>query len=311
MHTTKPQYLVFISHKKDGHTNTIVNSAIEAWWAIQGILEEEEFTAIKSKLEVDIDALADGQDMYQEFKDGTWTTITRRDIEIPISKIIGVDGRELNAILVGLRQLQEHGYIKEYLNEETPLDNDEIDELCDMLNVVEPTKKQAVLPQSLKDRIRILSEAEAIGHMVCDDELINYDDFMSADNVFKIATIVDIFENYPTESIQEHVDDTASVLEAFATSAINLMSVSDMMEIISQRAVDAGAVDSKGELALLAIKSMVSAEKSGLGHDVSETDEVFVYIEDFDDEYYCSENPEMGEYLHKASEFGISYVNGH
>lgn len=315
MQTKTPKYLVFISHEKGGHTNIIVDSVSEAWWAIQGILDEEEFKSIDSELEASIDALADGEDMWREFKDGTWTTITRHDIEKPIFKTIGVDGRELNAVLIGLRQLQKHGYIKEYLDEEMPLDNDEIDELCDMLNVVEPIKKQVVLPRSLVDRIRGMAEANAIATYTCDSEAVPYGEFMAAEDVHEIASIWEPFQHDNTEEIKENVENEADSLVGFADAIINTMSVEDMMDIIAQRAVDAGAVDTKSELALLALKSMGASEKDalngGIGHYISDTDEVFVYIEGLDDESLEEEVEDLYDQLQKASEFGISYVNGY
>jgi len=194
MQTIKTQYLVFISHKKDGQANTIQNSAENAYWAVQGALEQEEFLTVRSEIEASINALADGENMWREFKDGTWVTITRRD-------------------------------------------------------VIEIIQKQTTRPQPLADRIREMAERVAIGTYTCDDDPVSYNDFMSSEDVHEIASIWEPFQHDDTETIQENVENEADSLVGFAEAIINTMTVSDMMEIISQRAVDAGVVESKSEFA--------------------------------------------------------------
>lgn len=245
------QYLVFISHKKDGHTNTINKSIHDVLGKVQGAMEFDKVdTSLLSKIETLVEALNDGDDIWTELNGDTWITITRCDIEEPID---------------------------------------------------------ASLPLPLKERIRVLSEAEAIGHMVCDDELINYYNFMLAENVFKIATIVELFEHHPTEN----VIDTVNVLETFAVSIIKEMTVSDLLDVIASRAVEAGAVDSKSQLSLLALKSIGGGARDSFGHNFEDTDECFGNIDDFDVKECGIDNSVITDYLEKASSFGISYVNGY
>lgn len=88
------------------------------------------------------------------------------------------------------------------------------------------------------------------------------------------------------------------------------MTVDDLLAEIAHRAVEAGAVDSKSQLALLALKDMGASARDSFGHNIEDTDEVFGCIEDFSDDMFCG-NADDREYLKKASAFGISYVNAY
>ncbi|MFA6608864.1 MAG: hypothetical protein WCT07_03065 [Candidatus Paceibacterota bacterium] len=244
------KFLVFISHKKDGHTNTIQNSADEAYWAVQGALEQEEFLTVCSEIEASINALTDGEDMWREFKDGTWVTITRRD-------------------------------------------------------VIETIQKQITLiqPQSLTDRIREMAEGKAVGDYTSQDNTVSYERFMASKNVHRITSIWEPFETDVTENIQNNVKNDARNLVGFANAVINTMATNDMIDIIGQRAYDAGVVNCRGNICLTSIHSITASQRDTAercnGTSPVNDGDVFINTEEYDG---------SDEIVKNAAKFGVSYV---
>lgn len=100
-----------------------------------------------------------------------------------------------------------------------------------------------------------------------------------------------------------------------ANDIIKALTVQELLDEIATRAVEAGAIDSKSQLALLALKSMSASEKDQVanrfGNHIENTDEVFAGIEDYSDQWNEENAPEMYSQFLRASQFGISYINGY
>lgn len=300
----KTQYLVFISYGHGAHFNTVVEK-------VEGVINVLENSCDEIDQEV-LDQVAEKtaelkheKNFYVEFGRGTWCTITRMDfdpeyIAVPTA---GIEGRELNAVLIGLRHVQKYGYIEEYLDEEMPLNNDEIDNLCIMLNTFNPAEKDAVLSSSLKDRIREMAESVAVSTYTCDDNPVPYNDFMSSEDVHEIASIWEPFQHDNTDIIQENVENEADSLVGFANAIINTMTTNDMIDIIGQRAYDAGVVNSRGNICLTSIHSITASQRDTAercnGASPVNDGEVFINTEEYDG---------YDEIVKNAAKFGVSYV---
>lgn len=302
----KTNYLVFISYGHGAHYNTVVDSIQNVVMVLENSCDEIS-QELLDEISLKTALLENEKNFYMEFDRGTWATITRMDINP--TDLSSLSDRETVAIINALRNWQrEDDRIS--LSESFGLDDDgmsdgELDDLIEWINFggAETAQKPVTLTQSLKDRIRILSEAEAIGHMVCDDEPINFDDFMKADDVFEVATICELFEHHVTDAIQEHVNDTASVLETFANNIINTLTTSDMLDIIGQRAYDAGVVSSRGNICLTSIHSITASQRDTAercsGASSVNDEEVFINTEEYDGN---------DEIVLNAAKFGVSYV---
>lgn len=272
----RTMYLVFISYNHGEHFNTVVDS-------VEKVIEvlENGCDAIDQKILDQVVEKTAGlmheENFYTEYGRGTWSTITRLDHEP--TDLSSLTDRETVAIVNALRNYQCEED-REDLNEFAGLDHDgmdddELDELIERINCGgESDEKPDLLQQSLQDRIRILSEAEAIGHMVCDDE-----------------------------PIQNHVDETSSVLQAFANNIINTLTTNDMIDIIGQRAYNAGVVNSRGNICLTSIHSITASQRDASercnGTSPVNDGDVFINTEEYDGD---------DEIVINAAKFGVSYV---
>ncbi len=299
---TKKQYLVFISYGHGSHFNTVVDSVENVIEVLNNSCDEIEQNLLDDVL-AKATALENEKNFYAEFNHGTWATITRMDIEIPVYKTEGLDDRELTAVLSGLRHVQRYGYIEEYLDGEVPLDEYEIDELCQMLNSVEPLEKPANLNQSLKDRIRDMAEGLAVSNYTSQDNTVSYERFMASENVHKITSIWEPFETDTTENIQSNVENDARNLVGFAEAIIATVTTSDMLDIIGQRAYDAGVVNSRGNICLTSIHSITASQRDAAercnGAWPVNDGNVFIDTEEYDGNDQIVKN---------AAKFGATYV---
>lgn len=301
----KTIYLGYHYNSVDGqHQNRILED-IEDIKSFLDARASEMYSADVDDLMASVASMTVGQCKYLDIDHGDWVTITRMDVNDN-----GITDREAIAVINALRVYQAEDDREDIINDfgldQDNMTNDEIENLIQRINLGEvgvEHAKPVAIAQSLQERICTLSETEAVKLMVVGHESISYDDFMSLENVFEVVTICELFENDCTDTIKNHVEETSDVLQIFANAIINTMTTNDMIDIIGQRAYDAGVVNSRGNICLTSIHSITASQRDTAercnGASPVNDGEVFINTEEYDGSDKIVKN---------AAKFGVSYV---
>lgn len=300
----KKQFLVFISYGHGAHFNTVVDSVENVIEVLDNSCDEIEQDLL-DEVSIEISALENEKNFYTEFNHGTWATITRMDIDNT-----GITDREAIAVINALRVYQAEDDREDIINDfgldQDNMTDDEIENLIQRINLGEVEveyAKPVAIAQSLQERIREMAEGKAVGDYTSQDNTVTYERFMASKNVHRITSIWEPFETDVTENIQNNVKDDARNLVGFANAIINTMTTNDMIDIIGQRAYDAGVVNSRGNICLTSIHSITASQRDTAercnGTSPVSDGGVFIDTEEYDG---------YDEIVKNAAKFGVSYV---
>lgn len=301
----KTIYLGYYYNSVDGqHQNRILESVGE----IKSFLNaraSEEYSSDVDDLVASVASMTVGQCKYLDIDHGDWVTITRMDVNDT-----GITDRETIAVINALRVYQAEDDREDIINDfgldQDNMTNDEIENLIQRINLGEvgvEHAKPVAIAQSLQERIREMAEGKAVGDYTSQDNTVSYERFMASKNVHRITSIWEPFETDVTENIQNNVENDARNLVGFANAIINTMTTNDMIDIIGQRAYDAGVVNSRGNICLTSIHSITASQRDTAercnGASPVNDGEVFINTEEYDG---------SDEIVKNAAKFGVSYV---
>lgn len=301
----KTIYLGYYYNSVDGqHQNRILESVEE----IKSFLNDrasEEYLSDVDDLVASVASMTVGQCKYLDIDHGDWVTITRMDVNDT-----GITDREAIAVINALRVYQAEDDRNEIIDDfgldRDNMTDDEIENLIQRINLGEVEveyAKPVAIAQSLQERIREMAEGKAVGDYTSQDNTVTYERFMASKNVHRITSIWEPFETDVTENIQNNVKNDARNLVGFANAIINTMTTNDMIDIIGQRAYDAGVVNCRGNICLTSIHSITAsqrdtAERCNGASSVSDGG-VLINTEEYDG---------YDEIVKNAAKFGASYV---
>ncbi len=163
----------------------------------------------------------------------------------------------------------------------------------------------------LTKKIRALAEAEALGHVVCNQQDdLTYDGFMEAENVHEYADIWGPVSGLSSEDLQEMCETEADIFVGFAEAVIRTMTVDDLLKEIRSRNTEKAIIVWSSEDVLGV------AEKMGEVLSEQEVRDVLSLIEKWHDAEYGITWETLRSSVDcviskRASAFGISYVNGY
>lgn len=299
------KYLVFISYGHGAHFNTVVDSVENVIEVLNNSCDEIEQNLLDGVL-AKATALDNEKNFYTEFNHGTWATITRMDTNP--TDLSSLSDRETIAIVNALRNWQREddriGLTEALGLDEDGMSDGELDDLIEFINCGGgSTEKPANLNQSLKDRIREMAERMAVSNYTGNGNTVSYERFMASKNVHRITSIWEPFETDTTENIQNNVENDARNLVGFAEAIIATVTTSDMLDIIGQRAYDAGVVNSRGNICLTTIHSITASQRDAAercnGAWPVNDGNVFIDTEEYDGN---------DEIVKNAAKFGATYV---
>jgi hypothetical protein len=143
---------------------------------------------------------------------------------------------------------------------------------------------------------------------------------MKMNNMQELAKLI-LAQAFQADTYEEadDGDNQLDTLKSAVSSAITLsnlvleeLTTELLIEELARRAVDAGAVDSTSQFALLALKSMDCRQRDSIGNKIEgDPGEIFLNLEDYAEDDDVTGDTEIDEQFKKAYDFGISYLNGY
>lgn len=301
----KTIYLGYHYNSVDGqHQNRILKS-VEEVNSFLNARASEEYSSDVDNLVASIALMKAGQCKYIDIDHGDWITITQVDVEDA-----GITDREAIAVINALRVYQaeddREDIIDDFGLDQDNMTDDEIENLIQRINLGEVEveyAKPVAINKSLAERIREMAEGMAVSSYTSQDNTVSYERFMASKNVHRITSIWEPFETDTTENIQNNVENDARNLVGFAEAIIATVTTNDMLDIIGQRAYDAGVVNSRGNICLTSIHSITASQRDAAercnGASPVNDGEVFINTEEYDGD---------DEIVKSAAKFGVSYV---